>query len=286
MVVQRHRGRGGAVAAASGLLVGLGLVSTGCSGMGAAADDRGSGQAAGAAAVRRAADVLARSGSSRVRTSMETATGGTRVTIRGYGAFDYGRRLGRLRVVLPQDAAGGAEHRPVTELLAPGALYMKDRGAGVPPDKWVRVDTTGLADGNLVTGGATDPLSAAELLRGAREVTFVGEERAGEGGVPVLHYRGTADIARAAAAASPSARGALRAAARGFSERRVPFDVFLDEQGRLRKVRHRFTFSGGGGSAGTEVVSTTVLYGFGSGATIELPAERDIYAGKITVPEA
>ncbi|MGP4002647.1 hypothetical protein [Streptomyces sp. 8N706] len=290
MVVQRHRGRGGAVAAVGSLLVGL--VTTGCSGMGAAADERGpadeggGGSESAAAAVHRAADVLVRSGSSRARTSMETATGGTRVTIRGRGAFDYGRRIGRLRVVLPQDAAGDEEHRPVTELLSPGALYMKDRGAGVPPDKWVRVDTTALADGNLVTGGATDPLSAAELLRGARQVEYAGEETAAEDGARVLHYRGTADIERAAKAASPHARGALEAAARGFSEDAVPFDAYLDEQGRLRKVRHRFTFSNGSGTAGTEVVSTTVLYGFGSWVDVELPAERDIYAGKIAVPEA
>jgi uncharacterized protein len=40
------------------------------------------------------------------------------------------------------------EQRPITELLAPGALFMKNRGAGVPPDKWVRIDT-----GTRGTGG-------------------------------------------------------------------------------------------------------------------------------------
>ncbi|MGP3983402.1 hypothetical protein [Streptomyces sp. KR80] len=290
MVVQRHGRKGGAVAAAVGSLA-AGLVATGCSGMGAAADDRPGGyDPAAAAAVRRAADVLARSGSSRTRTSLETATGGTRVTIRGVGAFDYGRRLGRIRVVLPKDASGTEEHQPVTELLAPGALYMKDRGAGVPPDKWVRVDTTGLADGNLVTGGATDPMSAAELLRGVRHVTYVGETKAREDGARVRHYRGTTDIARAAEAASPQARGALAAAAKGFSRDTVFFDAYLDDQGRLRKVRHRFTFSNDrGGKRGvnsTEVVSTTVLYAFGAAADVLLPDERDIYAGEIAVPEA
>ncbi|MFG2194739.1 hypothetical protein [Streptomyces sp. NPDC048639] len=285
MVVQRRGRRRGVVAAVvSGLVVGL--LTTGCSEMGAAADERGSvDEATAVAVVHRAADVLARSGSSRARTSMETATGGTRLTIRGRGAFDYAERIGRLVVVLPQDAAGGEEHQPVTELLAPGALYMKDRGAGVPADKWVRVDTTALADGNLVTGGATDPLSAAELLRGARDVTYVGEEKAPEDGVTVRHYRGTAHIGRAADAATPHARGALAAAAKGFSEDAVPFDVYLDEQGRVRKVRHRFTFPNSGGQRPTEVVSTTVLYDFGTGVNVELPPERDIYAGKIAVPQ-
>ncbi|MFI1965928.1 hypothetical protein ACH429_17755 [Streptomyces pathocidini] len=291
MVVHRHGRKGGAVAAVMGS-VAVGLVATGCSGMGAAADDRGSvDDATATAVVRRAADVLVRSGSSRARTSMETATGGTRVTIRGEGAFDYARQVGRLLVSLPRDAAGGEEHRPVTELLTPGALYMKDRGAGVPADKWVRVDTTGLADGNLVTGGATDPMAAAELLRGARDVRYVGEAKAEGDGATVRHYRGVTDIGRAAKASSPHVRGVLAAAAKGFSEDVVPFDAYLDEQGRLRKVRHRFSFANSGHERGgervaAEVVSTTVLYGFGTDVTIELPPEQDIYSGAIAVPEA
>lgn len=226
-----------------------------------------------AAAVRRAADTLVRAGSSRWVTSMETASGGTRVAIRGTGAFDYVTRRGRLEVSLPTDAAGAPERGPVTELLTPGALYMKNRGEGVPADKWVRVDITGLSDGNLVSGGATDPLTAAELLRSAHEVTLVGEERLY--GVPVRHYRGMADIARAARAASPGVRAALRAAARGFSVTGVPVEVYLDERGRLRKLRQRFTFSD------VAVVSVTRLSDFGAPVKVTLPEPSDIYTGKI-----
>jgi hypothetical protein len=215
---------------------------------------------------------------------MESATGGTRVTIRGVGAFDYAQRVGRLRLVLPRDAAGAEPHRPITELLAPGALYMKNRGAGVPADKWVRVDTAGLADGNLVTGGATDPITAAELLRGAWQVTYVGDEWAE--GVAVRHYRGVAGIGRAAKAAeSAPVRRALEAAAGGFAEDTVRFDAYLDEQGRLRKVRHRFTFANGGdrGTDGVEVASTTELYDFGAEVSVELPEEEEIYGGRVAI---
>lgn len=132
--------------------------------------------------------------------------------------------------MLPDPAgrpSGG--HQPITEILAPGALYMKNRGAGVPADKWVRVATASLADGNLVTGGATDPLAAAELLRGARAVTYQGEEWLD--GVRVRHYRGMTDIGAAAAAASPRSRPALVAAEDGFTTDEVPFDAYLDEAG-------------------------------------------------------
>ncbi|WP_329381667.1 hypothetical protein OG625_17790 [Streptomyces sp. NBC_01351] len=275
MVVHQHRrrrGRAGEAVLAAGVTLAVTAMG-GCAG-GGGGDDRP--PADPAAVVRGAADVLTKTGSARARTAMEMATGGTRVTIRGEGGVDFKNRMGQLLVMLPADVKGQAEHRPITELLVPGALYMKNRGAGVPADKWVRVDTTTLADGNLVTGGATDPLVAAELLRGAQEVSYVGETEVA--GTKVRHYRGTTDIGRAARSASAEMRGALEAAAKGFSKDTVPFDAYLDEQGRLRKVRHRFTYVNDGV---IDVSSTTLLYGFGTPVTVVLPPSGDIYAGKI-----
>ncbi|MFF8384765.1 hypothetical protein [Streptomyces kanasensis] len=236
-------------------------------------DDAGRGR--GAEAVRAAADALARAGTSKARTSMEMTTGGTRLTVHGEGGYDFRARRGRVQVLLPED--GGRPQRRITQVFTPGALYMKNRGAGVPADKWVRVDTASLADGNLVTGGATDPAAAAELLRAARRVVFVGSARLG--GVPVAHYRGTTDIAAAARTASPQVRGALAAAAKGFATDAVAFDAYLDDEGRLRKVRHRFRVTNGGREVG--VASTTELYDFGTPVGVGLPPRRDIYAGRI-----
>ncbi|MGA5417342.1 hypothetical protein [Streptomyces pseudogriseolus] len=256
-----------------------------CLGLGAAGCARSDAVAQGPPAgdpvevLRTAADALVEAGSSQTRTSLEMATGGTRVTIRGEGVYDYRKRLGRLKVRLPQDPAGAAEDRPITELLAPGALYMKNRGAGVPDDKWVRVDTATLSDGNLVTGGATDPFAAAEVLRGTRAATFVG--RTEVAGARVRHYRGTADLEAASQAASEVNRGPLGAAATGFATARVPFDVYLDDEGRIRKIRHRFSFLNGERQEPVAVASTTLLYDFGAPADVRLPADGDIYAGRI-----
>ncbi|MGA5314505.1 hypothetical protein ACPCTK_10325 [Streptomyces pseudogriseolus] len=256
-----------------------------CLGLGAAGCARSDAVAQGPPAgdpvevLRTAADALVEAGSSQTRTSLEMATGGTRVTIRGEGVYDYRKRLGRLKVRLPQDPAGAAEGRPITELLAPGALYMKNRGAGVPDDKWVRVDTATLSDGNLVTGGATDPFAAAEVLRGTRAATFVG--RTEVAGARVRHYRGTADLEAASQAASEVNRGPLGAAAKGFATARVPFDVYLDDEGRIRKIRHRFSFVNGERQEPVAVASTTLLYDFGAPADVRLPADGDIYAGRI-----
>ncbi|MFD3972353.1 hypothetical protein [Streptomyces cyaneofuscatus] len=292
MVVQQYRDGGGARAARALAVAGVIAVTAGCVGGGGGSD--GSGQRAVAAerpldVLGRAAGVLAEAGGAEARTSMETAAGGTRVTIRGEGTYDFRTQMGRLKVVLPTDAAGADDRRPITELLAPGALYMKNRGAGVPDDKWVRIDTTALEDGNLVTGGVTDPMAAAELLRGAGDVTYVGKSELA--GVTVHHYQGVADLNRAAREASPQSRGAMSAAAKGFSKDAVPFDAYLDEEGRLRKVRHRFSFASaaqegqkgqeGQAAAPVTVVSTLLLYGFGAPVTVKLPDEDDIYTGEI-----
>ncbi|MGA5326195.1 hypothetical protein G6W51_29205 [Streptomyces coelicolor] len=273
---RQHRRTHG-VTAVAGVVCCLGLGAAGC----ARSDAVAQGPPAGdpVQVLRTAADALVEAGSSRTRTSLEMATGGTRVTILGKGVYDYRKRLGRLEVRLPQDPAGAADRRPITELLAPGALYMKNRGAGVPADKWVRVDTATLSDGNLVTGGATDPFAAAEVLRGTSSAAFVG--RTEVAGARVRHYRGTADLEVASQAASEVNRGPLGAAAKGFATARVPFDVYLDDEGRIRKIRHRFSFVNGERHEPVAVASTTLLYGFGAPADVRLPADEDIYAGRI-----
>jgi hypothetical protein len=312
MVAQRHGLKHVAVAAASTAAAGAMLMSvTGCTGGGAAADDQpgedrapqasrtSQGSRAATSSVRQAANVLEKTGTSKVRTSMVTVSGGTRLSLDGTGAFDYRRRLGRLSLRLPDGAAGAGAgvRRRVTEITTPGAFYMKNRGAGVPADKWVRLTTTDLDDGNLVSSGATDPLSAAELLRGARQVTAVGAAEVG--GEPVRHYRGTVDLRLAARKAPSDRRQRLARAAEGFSARAVPFDAYVDGQGRLRKVRHRFTWprgvrgerdgrgdagsgsASGAGGAKVAVLSTTRLYAFGTPVAVVMPEPADIYAGKI-----
>ncbi|MFI2642611.1 hypothetical protein [Streptomyces sp. NPDC018610] len=275
MAKRQRRQRDGAVLAAGLLLC---ACASGCAGVGAASED------ARAATdpvqtLRQAPDALLTAGSSQARTAMEMATGGTRVTIRGEGAYDFRRRRGQLTVVLPQDPTGAAEHVPIVELLAPGALFMKNRGAGVPADKWVRVATATLSDGNLVTGGATDPFTAAEVLRGTRKATYVG--RTEVAGVAVRHFRGTADLALAARNVPGAEEAALRAAAKGFATADVPFDVYLDDQGRVRKLRQSFSFVNGRRRSPVAVDSTTLLFAFGTPVTVILPRARDIYTGRI-----
>jgi hypothetical protein len=103
-------------------------------------------------------------------------------------------------------------------------------------------------------------------------------------GTAVRHYRGTADLELAARRASAGHRDALKAAAKGFATAVVPFDVYLDDQGRIRKVRHRFSFVNGQRKGTVAVASTTLLYDFGAPVDVRLPGAADIFAGKIAEP--
>ncbi|MGP4110051.1 hypothetical protein ACTWP5_03925 [Streptomyces sp. 4N509B] len=267
----------------AGLLAALLTVTLcGCSGTGSAAVDEEAGGAA-LRIVRQAADVLVEAGSSRARTAMRMASGGTRITISGEGGFDYDRRLGELRLTLPAPVESSVPGEPVTEVFAPGELYMRNRGAGVPPEKWVRVEVTSVADGNLVTGGATDPITAAELLRGARSAEDLGTRELN--GETLHHYRGVTDIAAASEASRGEARQQFAAAVagEGFTRTRVPFDAYLDDQGLLRRVRHQFSFAREGETV--HVASTVELYGFGSPVDVELPRSEDVYAGMVTASQ-
>ncbi|NJQ07528.1 hypothetical protein HCN56_18540 [Streptomyces lonarensis] len=236
------------------------------------------------AVIRGVADTLASGPGSRVATSLQLASGGTRITIRGEGVFDHTAGVGELRVTLPEDP-GAERAEPVTEVFVPGLLYMRNRGAGVPADKWVRVEVDSLPDGNLVTGGATDPVTAAELLRGARSAEYHGEvDLEGE---KARLYSGVTDIAAASRAAGDEGRRRQLAVAVGaFTVGTVPFEVYLDERGTPRRMRHEFSFAADGDAGPVEVVSVTELYDFGTVVAVRLPEEQDIWTGTVVLDQA
>lgn len=274
---------GAAVLAA--VLAGL----AGCSG--ATADSGGSAdQKAGASdrlsadpvtAVRSAADITGRTGSAHAATELITESAEKKAVFTGTGGYDYVKRIGRLEVAVPPGAATTGK---IVEVVLPGTVYLQNSGAKVPEGKWVKLDVRQLPDGNLVSGGATDPASAAGALRGAQKADLVGTETAD--GVPLKHYRGTLDLTKAADATGGRGGDGLRMGAQTFTAKDVPYDAWLDEQGRLHKVVEVFTFAGVAGSKEAKdqvkVTSTTTLSDFGKPVEAAEPPAADIYAMKPT----
>ncbi|MFB7675368.1 hypothetical protein ACFC26_28545 [Kitasatospora purpeofusca] len=230
-------------------------------------------------AVRGTADITGRAGSARAATELVTESADKKAVFTGTGGYDYVKRIGRLEVQVPPGAATTGK---IVEVLLPGTVYLQNSGAKVPEGKWVKLDVRQLPDGNLVSGGATDPASAAGALRGAQKAEAVGTETVD--GVALKHFRGTLDLAKAADATGGRGGDGLRMGAQTFTVKDIPYDAWLDDQGRLHKVVEVFTFAGVAGSKEAKdqvkVVSTTTLTDFGKPVEAAEPAAADIFTMK------
>ena len=201
----------------------------------------------------------------------------TSASMHGTGAFDFGTRRGWVNLTVP---AGGVE-----EVLTPSMLYARrttaapNAMASVSAKDWQAGLLAESSDGSVVSAGATDPALVFAMLAGAGPGTkYVGQDQVR--GVPVVHYQGTLDLKQAADAADPAgvptadaevAKKALAKAAQAFATTRVPFDVYLDEQGRLRRFVGQFEFVPGPSRPVVQVTSATELFGFGTPVTVTVP---------------
>ncbi|MFI2612451.1 hypothetical protein [Kitasatospora sp. NPDC018619] len=232
-------------------------------------------------AVRNAADITGRTGSARTTTELVTESAEKKASFSGTGGYDYVKRIGRLEIQVPPGAATTGK---IVEVVLPGTVYLQNSGAKVPEGKWVKLDVRQLPDGNLVSSGATDPASSAGALRGAQKAEAVGTETVD--GVALHHYRGTLDLAKAADATGGRGGDGLRMGGQTFTVKEVPYEVWLDDQGRLHKVVEVFTFAGVAGSKEpkdqVKVTSTTSLTDFGRPVEAAEPAASDIYQMKPT----
>ncbi|MGW2375653.1 MULTISPECIES: hypothetical protein [Kitasatospora] len=230
-------------------------------------------------AVRDAADITGRTGSAHAATELVTESADKKASFSGSGGYDYVKRIGRLEVQVPPGAATTGK---IVEVVLPGTVYLQNSGAKVPAGKWVKLDVRQLPDGNLVSSGATDPASAAGALRGVQKAELVGTETVD--GTPLHHYRGTLDLAKAADATGGRGGDGLRMGGQTFTVKEVPYDAWLDDQGRLHKVVEVFTFAGVAGSKEAKdqvkVTSTTSLSDYGKPVEAAEPAASDIYQMK------
>lgn len=268
--------RAAAAAVLAGVLVGALSACTGGHAPGDSADQL---SADPLTAVRSSADITGRSGSVRAATELTTESGEKKAVFNGTGSYDYVKRLGRLEIDVPPGAATTGK---ITEVVLPGTVYLQNSGAKIPEGKWVKLDVRQLPDGNLVSSGATDPATAAGALRGAQTAELVGTETAG--GVELKHYKGTLDLAKAADATGGRGADGLRMAAQTFTVKEVPYEVWLDGQGRIHRAVENFGFAGVAGSTAAKdqvkVVSTLALSDFGKPVDVTEPAAADIYSMK------
>lgn len=264
-------------AAAAGLLAGCsGSGSSGSSSAKASGVSSDSLSADPLTAVRSAADITGHSGYVQDATTLTTSSSAKQMTLHGTASYDYSSGLGEMVVTIPP---GDGSTGKLTEVVSPGVVYMQNTGAKVPAGKWVVVSVQQLADGNLVSSGATDPASAADALRGAQTATLAGSSTVD--GVVLKQYTGTLELAPAASATGGGAAVGLAQAAKTFTVQKIPYQVWLDPQGRIHKIVEIFTFSKVQGSSAAKdqvvVVSTGEFSGFGTPVKVSIPPKADIY---------
>ena len=229
-------------------------------------------------------------GSSRVAVTAtlegETLLGG-RLDVRGQGVIDARSGRARLSLEMPSPAPiVAADDVRIEEVFDGSTIYARggifDRM--LPPGRrWVEIDVERLlerqgVDANGLSTLTRDPHEVLDLLRATDdEVEEVDTEEVR--GVPTTQLRGAIDLGRYPDLVPPRERydAAARAAAlkKLVGTSRLPVDVWVGDDGLVRRMRQRLP---PGGLDGGPRLSTTVeleLYDFGVDADIELPRAHD-----------
>ena len=214
--------------------------------------------------------------------SAKTKTGVS--VLSGDGAYEFKTNRGRFKLTTVSGTG-------VDIVITPEVMYVK------LPTKTAEGKTfVSLTDADLATAAAsTNPASAqlAQLLyqtqsqvdprstldslgENVPNLTKLGTQNIR--GAATTHFRGRVDLSDKAIAAAPaSKKAALQAARNSFGPDGYPIDVWLDAEGRVRRVEYALT-----SGTGAQQTSTTVrldLYGFGGKSGIVIPNPADVGDG-------
>lgn len=216
------------------------------------------------------------SGTSRLSLESTTKLGAQSVTIKGEGSFDYVKDTGTFDLNVGAPGGGGGVIR---ERIVDGLLYISLPGR----PGFYRLDLDSLAGTSL--GASTDPASALSSLRGVSgDIEEVGQEQVR--GEPTTHYRGGVDVQKAIAAATGPTKAQLEATLGRSGTDTVPFDAYVDKQGRLRRyVQELKPQIGGqageqGGAAQAASTTTIEVYDFGVPVQVTAPPAAQVQDGK------
>jgi hypothetical protein len=264
--------------------VAAGILATSCSGDSLSPE----------AAVAQAATRTAEEGTARFVYRATTRAHGQINRSRGHGTWDFAARRGRVEV---RDEDDSMTLEQIFDGLVTYYRTTPPFSDAFPEAKeWVRQDPLefdrleiSLALAEL---GQINPATFLARLRAiSGDVEEVGEERID--GRETTHYFGVADLRLVADEAPPERRAAVRrsvdALLRRGGEAEVPTDVWVDDEGLVRRVAQRLTFVTPatvvppGKWVRTEAEWTIDFVEFGLSVAIELPApdnvmsERELY---------
>jgi outer membrane lipoprotein-sorting protein len=204
------------------------LVAAGCG---------GGSESASPADIQQAASKTAKAGS----LEADFAVSAQGLSGSGSGVFNSKQRTGQLKMKL--NASG--RQIPVDSVVDGDVVYLRSPAfaqATTQDKQWIKINlaTLGSSQGNTDLSGILDasptPANALAYLQGSSTVDKVGSESVG--GVDTTHYSVSANLDRAAKQASGSTKDALEGVISQSGVKTLPLDVWVDENGYIRKVRY------------------------------------------------
>ncbi len=201
-----------------------------------------------------------------------SGAGGQGQTVSGQGVADFAANKIQMTTTV------GAEK--VDVVVDGTTFYVRAPGQQLVPGKsWLKLDlkalgvaAAGTDHGNLTQGVGNDPTQALALLKGVSgDVKEIGKEQVR--GTETTHYRATIDLRKAAERQAPAVKRQLDQILGQAQVQSLPADVWVDDQGRLRKMQYELKMRAmGAGQQGSATVGTTVeLFDFGTAAKVETP---------------
>ena len=203
-----------------------------------------------------------------------TGTPGTPgTTVHGIGVADLVARSADTTVTVPLLGAG------TRVVLVGGTLY-----AQVPPAlaffvpggrAWASIPLDRLATATLggvlpqLAGTPTDPWQQIAALQGIREARVVGPEPVD--GTPATHYAAVVDLLATPAASDPVQRPAVDRLVAQIGTNRLPVEVFVDQEGLVRRVVQTVTAPDRPGRPATSTAVTVTLTEHGLPVTVTPP---------------
>ncbi|MBV8160798.1 MAG: hypothetical protein JO265_07735 [Acidimicrobiia bacterium] len=200
------------------------------------------------------------------------------------GEADYRAHRGDMLIDLSQFGLPGP---PIDAVFDNATLYEKlpqVLGSALPPGKsWVKIDlatagrSVGVDVGALSQAQFGDPSQTLDYLRGtSNAVARVGSDVVR--GTPTTHYRATVDL-RKAANMSPTGGDAIRSTIKLLGSANQPVDVWIDAQGRARRMSYTadLSTSKAGAAAGAGSVTLTLeLFDFGVPVQVVVPSADQV----------
>lgn len=226
--------------------------------------------------VSQAAYVTTREPGYKVAMTVSESAGGQTQSLTATGSFSIGPPAeGSMSLLGPNGIA-------INEIVVSPDVYIQlppGAGAALAPTPWVKTTLNAAASGsgfNVSTTGESDPSQELNFLRGAGEVTNVGNEDVR--GVPTTHYHAVVDLNRYASAVAPSLRAAAQQNATLFEhltgESTLPLEVWIDLHDLVRRVQ--LDLSVGSGAGPVTVTVAMDFYDYGRQPAVSAPPASQV----------